>query len=96
MSTRSSTDQARREEYDQTRKGFDQLNLEDQATFWVEATASLLARGVQEAGRSIAREMDHFFGGRQRPHRSEDAGGPGPAEPETAQQRAPRDADSDE
>lgn len=85
-----------REDYEQARSRFDRMNLEDQATFWVQATASLLARGVQEAGRSIAREMDHFFSGAQHRDESAEAGRPGPAEPETAQQRAPRDGASDE
>ncbi len=83
---------AHRETYNQARDEFDRMDLEDQATFWVEATASLVARGVQEAGRSIACELDHFFAGARRRAEHRDTGGPGPAEPETAQQRAPRDA----
>lgn len=96
MAASNDAHDTKREDYEQARSRFDRMNLEDQATFWVETTASLLARGVQEAGRSIAREMDHFFSGFQRRKERTQSGGPGPAEPETAQQRAPRDAASDE
>lgn len=92
MSASEPSDKHRRDEYDRTRKGFRDMNLEEQATFWVEATASLLARGVQEAGRVLAREMDDFFAGAPRQRSESDQRGPGPAEPETSQQRAPRDS----
>ena len=94
MGTTRSTD---RENYERTRRDFDDMSLEDQATFWVEVTASLVARGVREAGEVVAREVDCFFEGARRkgPKSSEaSSGGPGPAEPETGQQRAPRSGGS--
>lgn len=87
MGTSSEGRDARHENYEKARRDFKDLNLEEQATFWVEATTSLLARGVQEAGRTIAHELDNLFT-RTRKARPEAGSGPGPAEPETAQQRA--------
>lgn len=84
----------REENYRRARDTFNHMNPEDQATFLVEATASLLARGVKEAGRVVAEGLDELF----RPARSSSrssSNGPGPAEPETAQQRAPRGGASD-
>lgn len=84
----------REENYRRARDTFNHMEPEDQATFLVEATASLLARGVKEAGRVMAEGLDELF----RPARTSSrpgSSGPGPAEPETAQQRAPRDGASD-
>ena len=82
----------RDDEYRRTRDSFSDMPIEDQATFLVEATASLLARGVEEVGRVVADGVDDLFqGSSRRKQRSSGKGsGPGPAEPETAQQRRPR------
>lgn len=80
----------RDEDYRRTRDTFNHMKLEDQATFLVEATASLLARGIEEAGRVMAEGVDEIFRPARKRDRAEQPGGPGPAEPETAQQRPPR------
>lgn len=82
----------RDEDYRRTRDTFNEMKLEDQATFLVEATASLLARGIEETGRAVADGIDELFRPKAR-RTSRDAPGargPGPAEPETSQQRRPR------
>ncbi|NBB73225.1 MAG: hypothetical protein GVY35_06025 [Bacteroidetes bacterium] len=84
------------DEYRRTRDTFNKMNVEQQATFLVEATASMVARGVEEAGRAVADGLSDVFGARkQAKRRSEPRRGPGPAEPETAQQRRPRGGTSD-
>jgi len=87
----------RDDEYRRTRDTFNEMTLEDQATFLVEATTSMLARGIEEAGRVMAEGLDDLFRHKTAHKRhSEDAKGPGPAEPETAQQRRPRGGAHDE
>lgn len=80
-----------RDTYRRTRDTFNEMKLEEQATFLVEATASMLARGVEEVGRIVADGLSDVF--RARSHHStegkDSAHRPGPAEPETAQQRRP-------
>jgi hypothetical protein len=84
------------DEYRRTRDTFNKMNVEQQATFLVEATASMVARGVEEAGRAVADGLSDIFGAqKQTKRRSEQKHGPGPAEPETAQQRRPRGGTSD-
>lgn len=84
------------DEYRRTRDSFNEMNVEEQATFLVEATASMLARGVEEAGRVVADGLSDIFRPRkQRKRRGKGAHGPGPAEPETAQQRRPHGGTSD-
>lgn len=56
----------RREQYARARTEFDHLSVEDKALFLIEATAATLARGVEEAGRALADEIDRWF------HRAED------------------------
>jgi hypothetical protein len=66
------------------------MSLEDRTRFLVEATASTLARTVEEAGRHLARGIGELFG--EARERRASAGGarrPGAAEPETAQRTAP-------
>jgi hypothetical protein len=85
-----------RDEYRRTRETFKKMNVEEQATFLVEATASVLARGMEEVGRVVADGLSDLFRpkDRQRRRAAHPHGpgphGPGPAEPETAQQRRPR------
>lgn len=85
-----------RNPYDEARRNFDDLNAEERARFLVEATASTLARGMLQAGELLADGLEDVIrqAGRRSGHRSENRG-PGPAEPETAQRRAPRNGARD-
>lgn len=79
--------QSDREAYERTRRDFDEMRLEDKAIFLVEATASTLARGIEEASRAVADELDDLFRRGTRKKQKERSG-PGAAEPETAQRKA--------
>ncbi len=75
--------------YEQTRRRFDEMEVEQQAQFLIEASASALARGIEQAGKVLAEGLQDVV---RRPHRSSCASeesGPGAAEPETAQRQAP-------
>ncbi len=79
------------DDYEQTRRRFDELGVEQQAQFLIEASASALAKGIEQAGKALA---DGLEDAARRPHRSSCASqpaGPGAAEPETAQRQAPKD-----
>jgi hypothetical protein len=81
--------------YDEARRQFDELEVEEQASFLVEATATTLARGVLQVGKALAGEVEELFrqtrrASEPRPH------GPGPAEPETSQRRATRSGETSE
>lgn len=94
--TESNNKSSSRDEYRRTRDTFNEMDFEQQATFLVEATASMLARGVEEAGRVVADGLSDIFQPRkQKERRGQGAHGPGPAEPETAQQRRPHGGSSD-
>jgi len=56
----SHNDDASRDDYRRLRDGFDGLDLEHQATFLVDAVASLIAKGLETAGRTLANEVDEF------------------------------------
>lgn len=87
-------DSSSRERYDKTRRDFESMNLEEQATFLVEATVSTLARGIEEAGHALADGLDDVFRQARRKRSSsapEAESGPGPAEPETSQRQAPKE-----
>lgn len=47
--------------YKRTREAFDDLKIEDKAIFLVEAAIATVARGVEQAGRVLARELDALF-----------------------------------
>jgi len=82
--------------YDQTRRDFEELEVEEQARFLIEASASTLAEGLERVGRILADELEEVMG---RPDRSSAASGetgPGAAEPETAQRQAPQNGSSSE
>ena len=73
----------------QVRHDFQDLDIEQQAQFLIEASASTLARSIEQAGQMLAKGLGDAM------HRACDASGPagegpGPAEPETAQRQAPR------
>jgi hypothetical protein len=80
-----------RTRYDDARRSFDDLDVEERARFLVEATASTLAHGLLQAGEVLADGLEDAIrqARRSSPHSSEKRG-PGAAEPETAQRQAPR------
>ena len=86
-------------QYEQTRRRFDELDVEAQSRFLVEAAASTLARGVVQVGEVLAEGLEDVLRRARRP-RSAGSGGPRPgaAEPETSQRRQPgsgaRDGDA--
>lgn len=49
------------EEYRQARAAFDTLNIGDQAVFLVESVVTVMARGLEEAGRTLAHALDDLF-----------------------------------
>jgi len=75
--------------YEETRRRFDELDVEHKTRFLVEATASTLARGVQHVGELLADGLEDVFR-RARRGSASSAHRPGAAEPETAQRRQPR------
>lgn len=54
-------DKDRKEQYRHVRDAFDTLNIEDKALFLVEAAASTVARGLEEAGRKLGDELNRVF-----------------------------------
>lgn len=80
------------DDYDQARRRFDDLDVEKQARFLVEASVSTLAQGLEEAGQVVADGLEDVL---RRTGRGSGSSGqteqPGPAEPETAQRQTSRD-----
>lgn len=76
--------------YDQARRRFDELDVEEQACFLVEATATTLARGVEQAGELLATGLEDVLRQAKQRTSARDRESPGAAEPETAQRRTPR------
>lgn len=91
-----SADEHSHDRYDEARSRFEELDVEEQASFLVEATASTLARGLEEAGQTLACSLQALA--RQartssaRSHKP--SGQPGAAEPETAQRQSPHNGAS--
>lgn len=80
-----------RDSYDEARRSFDDLEVEDRARFLVEAAASTLAHGLVQAGEALADGLEEAIRrARRRSARPKEPRGPGAAEPETAQRQAPR------
>jgi len=75
--------------YDQAREHFDELDVEEQARFLVEATATTLAWGVRRAGAVLADGLEDVLR-RTRGEATSSDRGPGAAEPETSQRQSPR------
>lgn len=77
--------------YDDARRTFDELDVEEQAGFVVEAAASTLARGMLQVGETLADGLEDLL---RRARRQQSSRGsetsPGAAEPETSQRQAPR------
>lgn len=80
-----------RRAYDEARRAFENMEIEDRTIFLVEAAATTVARGVQEVGRIVADELGRTFGGGRPhpPHEPAEPGRPGAAEPSTGSQQAP-------
>ncbi len=77
--------------YDEARRNFDELDVEKQTRFLIEATASTLARGVLEVGETLAHGLEDIMRQAKGPSSHGSTGKrPGAAEPETAQRQAPR------
>lgn len=48
-------------EYDEARRAFEPLRIEEKAIFLVEAAITTLARGLDQAGQTLADELDRAF-----------------------------------
>ena len=79
-------------------RDFEALEIDEQAQFLIQASASTLARGIEQAGKVLAAGLGETVHRacasttlhKDTPHKdTPDGGGPGPAEPETAQRQAP-------
>ena len=53
--------QAEKTRYKEARDAFDDLSVEDRATFLIEATFSTLVRGLEKAGDALARTVEQAF-----------------------------------
>lgn len=51
----------RKEQYKRVRNEFEDLLIEDKALFLLEAMVSTVARGVEQAGKGFAEEVDKAF-----------------------------------
>ncbi len=72
MTTR---DKENSEQYQEARKHFDELRIEDKAVFLLESTVTTLARGLETLGRSIGETLERTFDeAERRAKRSADAG----------------------
>lgn len=77
--------------YDRMRRDFEELDFEEQAQFLIQASASTLAKGIEQVGRALADGLGDVM---HRRRRSSGTSGPGAAEPETAQRRTPKNGSS--
>ena len=85
-----------RDRYDEARRNFDGLDVEERARFLVEATASTVAHGLLQASEALADGLEEAIRrARRRSARRSGKQGAGPAEPETAQRQAPRTGSRD-
>ena len=51
----------RNPQYERARQAFEDLSIEDRAVFLVQETVSTVVRGIEEAGRTLSREIDALF-----------------------------------
>jgi hypothetical protein len=79
------------ESYDRMRRDFEELEFEKQAQFLIQASASTLAKGIEQVGRALADGLGDVM---HRRRRSSGTSGPGAAEPETAQRQTPKNGSS--
>lgn len=83
--------------YDRMRRDFEELEVEKQARFLIEASASTLADGLERVGHMLADELEDVMHPADPSSASSGEARPGAAEPETAQRQAPQNgASSDE
>lgn len=61
----------RKEQYKRVRNEFEDLQIEDKALFLLEAMVSTVARGVEQAGKGFADEIDKAFRRASRPMEEE-------------------------
>ncbi len=73
--------------FNRVRHDFEDLEIEQQAQFLIEASASTLARGIEQLGQTLAEGLGDTMRNSCGGAASSDEG-PGPAEPETAQRQA--------
>ncbi|PSQ98135.1 MAG: hypothetical protein BRD51_03420 [Bacteroidetes bacterium SW_11_64_17] len=74
--------------YDQVRHNFEDLKIEERARFLIEASASTLAKGVEQVGHVLAEGLEDVIRHERRSETRAEESGPGAAEPETAQRQA--------
>lgn len=49
------------EQYQEARRKFDDLRIEDKAVFLLESTVTTFARGLEEMGRAVAESLEKSF-----------------------------------
>ena len=57
----SEQEKKRSKKYNRVREKFEELPLEDKATFLVEAVFTTLTRGVEQAGKAFSEELNSLF-----------------------------------
>lgn len=57
----SDKEKKRSKKYNRTREKFDELPLEDKATFLVEAVFTTLTKGIEQAGKAFSDELNSLF-----------------------------------
>lgn len=80
--------------YDRVRRDFEELEVEKQTRFLIEASASTLARGLEQVGHVLVEGLEDVMRRERRSRSCSEESGPGPAEPETAQRQASPHDDS--
>lgn len=50
-----------REQYQEARRAFEELSIEDRVLFLLKESITTVADGIEQAGRTLAREMDSLF-----------------------------------
>lgn len=94
VSSNSSLPMSTDESYDRMRRDFEELDVEKQAQFLIEASASTLARGIEQVGEVLADGLGDVMRRTDPSAGASDRSGPGAAEPETAQRQAPKNGSS--
>lgn len=94
LSSNSSLPMPTDDSYDRMRRDFEELDVEKQAQFLIEASASTLARGIEQVGEVLADGLGDVMHRTDPSSDATDRPGPGAAEPETAQRQAPKNGSS--
>lgn len=83
--------------YDRVRRDFEELEIEKRTRFLIEASASTLAKGLEQVGHVLAEGLEDVMRYERRSRTRSEESGPGAAEPETAQRQAsPHDVSSED